>query len=96
MALSVGECDMSCWGPPAPVHLCEPEVEHLHASFGSDFYVGGLQVAVHDPFLVRRFDGIGDLTGDVECFVDREWASRDSVRERLAFDELEHNRADAA
>ena len=42
-----------------------------------------------DTPLMRRFEGFGDLLGDVEGLVERDRALRDPVRQRRAFDELE-------
>ena len=43
---------------------------------------------MHDAFFVRRLQCVADLAGSVECL--REFQpSADSLRERLAFDELQ-------
>ena len=42
--------------------LRQPEVEHLHHAVGPNLDVGGLQVAVDDALLVRRLEGLGDLS----------------------------------
>ena len=42
---------------------------------------------------MRSFERLGDLTGDRQRFVEREWALRDAVCERRAVDELEDERA---
>ena len=49
-----------------------------------------------DPLLVRGFERLGDLLRDGQCFVDRDRASRDALREILALDEFHHERRDAA
>jgi hypothetical protein len=44
----------------------EPEVEHLHEPALSQHHVAGLDVAVHDPVLVRLGERLRDLRGDRE------------------------------
>ena len=43
-----------------------PEVEHFHRAGGRDLDIGGLQIAMNDAFLVRGFQRLGDLAGDVQ------------------------------
>ena len=50
----------------------EAEVEHLHCAVGTHLDVGGLEIPVDDPLLVRRFERLGDLFRDGERLVDRE------------------------
>ncbi len=57
--------------------------------------VRGLQVAVNDPLLVRGLERIGNLPPDRQRFTDRNRALRDSLRERVAFNQFEHQRAPA-
>ena len=45
------------------------------------------------PFLVRRLEPLGDLAADVEGFVDGKRPARESLRQRLAFDELQDQEA---
>ena len=49
---------------------------------------------MHDPLLVRRLERPGDLTGDLEALVDRHRPAGDPLGERVALDELEHERLD--
>ena len=46
---------------PRVHRLREAEVEHLHRAVGADLDVGGLEVAVDDPLLVRRLERLGHL-----------------------------------
>jgi hypothetical protein len=46
-----------------------------------------------DPLLVRGFQRFGDLLGNGQRFVDWNGTSRNTVSERLAFDELHDERA---
>jgi hypothetical protein len=43
-----------------------------------------------DPLLVRRFERLCDLLGAEERIIDRDWAFRDAVSERRAFDQFHH------
>ena len=69
--------------------LRETEVEDLDAPRGRDHHVRGLQVAVNDPRLVRRFERRRDLPEDRERFAHRHRSLGDPLGERLALDELE-------
>ena len=73
----------------------QPEVEHLDGAVRPDLDVGGLQIAMDDPLLVRRFERVGDLPGDRQRFVERERAACDPVGERRPLDQLEDQRVDA-
>jgi len=44
--------------------LGQPEVEHLHRAVSADLDIRGLQIAMNDPLLVRRFEGVRDLFCD--------------------------------
>jgi len=84
-------------------NLCEPEVEHFDDAGWRDDDVGRLQIAVHDAPLVRHIQSVGDLRRDRErC---REWQARAAfcsrragqhLRQRVPFDELEHDGANVA
>ena len=76
-------------------HLRQTEVEHLYFSFRRDLHVRGFQIAMNDALSVRRFEGFGDLLRDLERFVHRDRALLQSIRQRLAFDEFEHQKARA-
>jgi hypothetical protein len=47
--------------------LRQTEVQHLDFVVWRDLDVRGLEIAVHDALLVRRFQRVGDLMGDREC-----------------------------
>ena len=72
----VGDCDRACPAKRAArsgLHrLREAEVQHLHRAVGSHLDVRGLQIAVDDPLLVRRFERLGDLPRDRQRFVERD------------------------
>jgi hypothetical protein len=48
----------------------QAEIENLGLAAGGDENVRGLDVAMNDPFLVRRVQRIGNLDGETEDFVD--------------------------
>ena len=48
-----------------------------------------------DALLVRRFERFGDLSGDRQRLVDRQWPLRNAVRQGRAVDELHHERIHA-
>ena len=52
--------------------LRQDEVQHLHFAVRRDFDVRGFQVPVDDAFLVRGFEGFGDLEREFEGFFDRD------------------------
>ena len=72
--------------------LRQPEIEHLHRAVVCELDVGGLQIAMHNSAFMRRVERLGDLTGDRQRFVERDWALRDAIGERRAVDKLEHQR----
>ncbi len=63
----------------------ETEVQHLRPAVGTDFDVRGLEVAMNDALLVRRFEPLGDLLRDGHRLVNRDRAVRDELRQVLAF-----------
>jgi hypothetical protein len=48
------------------MYVGEPEIQHLHLAVGGQHDVRRLQIAMDDPFLVRRLDGVDDLAGDAQ------------------------------
>ena len=96
--MSVGERARSAADEePRRVHrLGEAEVEDLDLAVRRELDVRGLQVAVDDPLLVRRLEGLGDLAGDGEGLVERERAALQPLGEVFALDELHDEGADAA
>ncbi len=65
----------------------EAEVEELHARL-RQHDVRGLEVPVDDPAAVRRVERPGDLRAVTQRLLERQWPSRESRLERLAFDQL--------
>ena len=90
-----GICERVASGALAPKHLRQAEVEHLHGAVRRDLDVRRLQIAVDDALLVRRFERLRDLARDRECLLNRQRTPGQTLGERRAFDELEHEAADA-
>ena len=72
----VGDCDdRRARARASGLHrFREAEVQHLHRAVGPHLDVRGLEIAVDDPLLVRRFERLGDLLRDRQRFVERESA----------------------
>ena len=68
----------------------QTEVEDFHRTVGADLDVGRFQIAMHDVFFVRGFEGIGDLLRDGERFFEGNRALPDSVGQRRARYKLHH------
>ena len=96
-ASTVGDCVRSAAEPIAASRLGETEVEHLHHAVRRDLDVRRLQIAVDDAFLVRRLERLGDLPRDRAAPRRAAIGPRCECRagQRLALDQLEHERADA-
>ena len=45
---------------------------------------------MHDPFLVRSLECLGDLTGNVQRLIEHERPERDALGQRLALDEFKN------
>ena len=88
----VGEFERLRGGALRFAQLRQAEVENLHRAIRCDLDVGGLQIAMDDSFLVRGLDGLRDLHRNGHGLVDGDRASRDPLGERLAFDELHHQK----
>jgi hypothetical protein len=69
-------------------HLGEAEVEDLDLAVRLDDDVRRFQVAMDDPFLVRRGERLANLCGNRERFVQRQGASLQTLVERFALDQL--------
>lgn len=61
-----GRCVGSHGLAPSDCELREAKVEQLGPARLGDEDVGGFQVAMDDPFLVRRVERIDDLDGDLD------------------------------
>jgi hypothetical protein len=86
--LGVGECIVHARRAGGIHRLRQPEVEHLHCAVVAHLDVGGLQIAVDDVLLMRRFERVRDLLRDRQRLVDRDRAARDSRRQVVALDQF--------
>ena len=83
--------------------LREAEVEDLHHPVRRDLDVGGLQVAVDNPFFVGDVEGLGDLPRDAQRVTNGKPRAlrlltrdiREGVGKRLPVHELENQEPDA-
>src|SRR5262245_51112930 len=73
--------------------LASPKSSTFHGAVFANLDVRGLEVAVDDALLVRRFERIGDLPRNRDGLVDRESAGlRQALGQGQALDELHHER----
>ena len=73
----VGDCDMlGDDARPAPIALASPKSSTLTVPSGAHLDIGGLEIAMDDPLLVRRLERFGDLPGDRQGFVERQSGPR--------------------
>ena len=47
------------------------------------------------PRLMRGFEGLGNLLGEGECFIEWDRSSLDPIRQRRSFDEFKDQRTDS-
>ena len=59
--VSVGDCVRSEARTSSSTALAKAEIQNLDLLFRRDSYIGWLQVAVDDAFLVRRFQTLSGL-----------------------------------
>ena len=72
----------------ASTALARPKSRTLTVPFLSHLDVRGFEIAVDDPLLVSRFEGVHNLFRNRERLVDRHTAAADQLREILAFDKF--------
>jgi len=75
--------------------LGQAEVQNLDATIRRNHHVGGFQVAMHDPLVVRRRERVGQRTGNFDDLLDGKAALRDQAVERLPLDQLHGEKVDA-
>ena len=74
----------------------QAKVEHLHLSAVADEKVGGLDVAMHNSFGVRRLQRIGDLNRHGQQFFHAKRLARHQLPKRLPFQQLHDDEVLAA
>ena len=72
--------------------LGQAEVEHLDGTIRSELDVGGLEVPVDDTGVVGRLQRLGNLPGDWQGLVERNWSLRDAFGQRPPFDQFQDKR----
>ena len=71
-------------------HLGQSEIQHLHRAVRPQDDVARLQIAVHDALLVRVFERVGDLPGDLQRLIQGHGALPDSFRQCGTVHQLHH------
>ncbi len=71
--------------------LREAEVQDLHAPVPGDEQVLGLQIAMHDPLLVRRRQAMRNLQRIVDRLPLRQLPARQRRAQRLPLEQLRHD-----
>jgi hypothetical protein len=72
------------------------EVEDFGLTISRHRDVGGLEIAMDDAFVVRRFQRFRNLYGNRECFANRDRPARDTPRQVLSGDQLHGEGMDVA
>src|SRR5262249_7628357 len=66
------------------------KVEHFDLAFWRDLHIRRLQVSMNDTLLMGCFECFTNVLGNLESFFNRNRTALNQLRERFAFDELEH------
>ena len=74
----------------------QPEVEHFHDAGGRHLDIGRLEIAMDDALVVRRLERFGDLPRHRQRIGEPQRTVFDPFCQRVAFDQLEHQRLPAA
>ena len=80
----VGDCDDARRAADRLHRFRQAEVQHLHGAVRPDLDVRGLQIAMDDALLVRRFERLGDLLRDGQRLVERNRAAARCARRASA------------
>ena len=70
-----------------------PEIEQLRAC-SRQHDVCGLQIPVDDTLPVSMVEGAGNLDGEAQDLIDRQWTSEQAMGERFAIEILHHDELD--
>src|SRR4029079_6786486 len=76
-------------------HLRETEIEDFDSAVRRHLDVVWLEIAMDDPLVVRRLEGVGDLSRDGEGVVQWKRAACSQHRQRITLDQLEDQSLDA-
>jgi hypothetical protein len=71
--------------------FAQAEVEHLHTRL-REHDVRGLQIAMHDPFAMRRIQRARDLNGQRQCLLPCQGGLGESLRQCFALSQFHHDR----
>jgi hypothetical protein len=74
----------------------QAKVQHLDGAIGTNLDVGGLEIAVNDALLMRRFERVGNLPRNPDRLVDWDRPFDDAIGERHPVDQLQDERGGAA
>ena len=96
----VGDCVIVATPPTAPRpdrlrQLRKAEVEDFDRAIVANLDVRRLQIAMDDALLVRRFERVGDLPGDLQGFGESDWSPRDAIGQRRPLDEFHREKRTA-
>src|SRR5438477_5365991 len=91
--IGLSECHRSCpvrrsLGEGGFGKLCNPKVEHFHVSVRPEHDVVGLDVAMNNSCVVRGGERTGHLDRDINSFTQLHWSARQTLTQRLAFDQF--------
>ena len=78
-------------GPADSFHLGQPEIQNLYLSASGNKNICGLDVSVHDPLRVRRFQRVRNLNRHSQQFFDLKRLPSHLLRERLPFQQFHHD-----
>ena len=89
-ARTVGEFAGSIDATSSPKHFRQTEIEDLQPAVASELNVGWLEIPMNDALLVRCLQGLRDLPGDPERFLNRQRATHHPIGEGFALHQF-HN-----
>ena len=73
---------------PSRTQLRQAKIEHFDGAVRAHLDIRGLQITMDDAGIVRRSERVCDLTRDRSRLVDRDWPTRDPLRQVLAVDQF--------
>ena len=88
----VGDCDTFGALPTGSIAFAKPK-QDLYRAVSADLDVRGLEVAMDDAGLVRRFQRLGDLLRNMQGLVPWNRPARKALRQIVALDEFHYESA---